>query len=58
MLCCKYRSSRFDLIFLNLIPIIDFLFKKTIFHFLGLGVSGWGIWFFYGGPMGVLAYGG
>ena len=19
------------------------------FHFLGLGISGWGIWFFYGG---------
>ena len=48
-------------IFLNLIPIIDIVFemiesvssplRRSLdhFHFLGLGISGWGIWFFYGG---------
>ena len=63
MLCCKYQSSLFDL-FLDIIPdyrIIDILFemieslsspfRRSLdqFHFQGLGISGWGIWFFYGG---------
>ena len=26
-----------------------YIIREYHFHFLGLGISGWGIWFFYGG---------
>ena len=32
---------------LNLIPMIDTLFKKNLSIFLGLGISGWVLWAFY-----------
>ena len=36
-------------LFLNLIPLVDLFRRDYHFHFQGLGISGWRIWFLHGG---------